>query len=340
MKVTMSSLVIKDDKGLVSFMITIIMMLVITLIVIGFTQVSNRNRRESLDRQLSTQAFYAAESGVNEALKVLRTSPTAEQSSCDGVVFPAQSLSVNPSVKYTCVLVDPFVPDIITGLNAMSSTVFPFDTVDAGGNPVATTRLTFKWSQPQGGTTSTAGCPLGSGQFRSSLSYSCNYGLLRVDIVKAPFNFSGGAASLNALTSTFFLQPTRAGGGPASYSIGSSNAYIIPSPCVAATASCTASIPLSAGSQVANYNARLTMYYRDAETVTIDAFNGATSLDFKNAQASIDSTGKAIDVLRRIKVRARLNTPDPTLPPGAIQSQSSVCKRFTAAPGLYASFCP
>ena len=81
MKVTMSSLVIKDDKGLVSFMITIIMMLVITLIVIGFTQVSNRNRRESLDRQLSTQAFYAAESGVNEALKVLRTSPTAEQSS-------------------------------------------------------------------------------------------------------------------------------------------------------------------------------------------------------------------------------------------------------------------
>lgn len=45
------------------FMITIVMMVVISLIVVGFTQVANRNRRQSLDRQLSTQAFYVAESG-------------------------------------------------------------------------------------------------------------------------------------------------------------------------------------------------------------------------------------------------------------------------------------
>src|SRR3954464_6641054 len=56
---------LNSEAGMASFLIVMILMLVITLIVIGFAQVTRRNSREALDRQLSSQAFYAAESGVN-----------------------------------------------------------------------------------------------------------------------------------------------------------------------------------------------------------------------------------------------------------------------------------
>jgi len=50
----MSAKLSKNQTGLVSIMVTIIMMLVISLIVLGFATVTRRNTREALDRQLST----------------------------------------------------------------------------------------------------------------------------------------------------------------------------------------------------------------------------------------------------------------------------------------------
>ncbi|HSX32249.1 MAG TPA: pilus assembly PilX N-terminal domain-containing protein, partial [Candidatus Saccharimonadales bacterium] len=60
------------ESGMVAIMVTIILMIVISLIVLGFAQIARRNQRQSLDRQLSTQAFYAAETGVNDASKVIK----------------------------------------------------------------------------------------------------------------------------------------------------------------------------------------------------------------------------------------------------------------------------
>jgi len=61
----------RNQSGMVSIMVTMILMIVMSLIVVGFAQVSRRNQRVALDRQLSTQAFYAAESGVNDAREFL-----------------------------------------------------------------------------------------------------------------------------------------------------------------------------------------------------------------------------------------------------------------------------
>jgi Tfp pilus assembly protein PilX len=65
----MYSKMTREDKqaGMVAIMVTMILMIVISLIVVGFAQISRRNQRQALDRQLSTQAFYAAETGVNDA---------------------------------------------------------------------------------------------------------------------------------------------------------------------------------------------------------------------------------------------------------------------------------
>ena len=44
-------------------------MLVITLIVLGFAEVASSDQRTSLDSQLGTQAYYAAESGINAVIQ-------------------------------------------------------------------------------------------------------------------------------------------------------------------------------------------------------------------------------------------------------------------------------
>ena len=54
------------------------MIVIISLIVLGFAQLARRNQRQTLDSQLSTQTYYAAESGVNAALRIVRSPHTYE----------------------------------------------------------------------------------------------------------------------------------------------------------------------------------------------------------------------------------------------------------------------
>ena len=62
---------------MVAILVTMNLMIVISLIVLGFAQISRRNQRQSLDRQLSTQAFYAAETAVNDAADLIKTAVQA-----------------------------------------------------------------------------------------------------------------------------------------------------------------------------------------------------------------------------------------------------------------------
>ena len=58
----------RNQDGLVSIIIVVILMIVISIIVLSFAKVVRNEQRQTLDRQLSTQAYYAAESGVNTCL--------------------------------------------------------------------------------------------------------------------------------------------------------------------------------------------------------------------------------------------------------------------------------
>jgi Tfp pilus assembly protein PilX len=66
----------KDQEGMVSIIVTMIIMVLLGLIVLGFAQLSRREQRQSLDRQLAVQAQYAAESGINQAADYVRSNPT------------------------------------------------------------------------------------------------------------------------------------------------------------------------------------------------------------------------------------------------------------------------
>jgi hypothetical protein len=336
-----------DQRGLVSFMITLIMMLVISLIVVGFTQVTNRNRREALDRSLSTQAFYAAESGVNDALSVIESklassSPLPKQDTCSSAAYSLNpDLKSDGSVKYTCVLINPIPPNIQTHVTQQGSMVFPLNPVDADGNPVVPKTLTFTWSMKDGGAIAKT---CGSYGVFSAVA-PCDFGILRVDLMQYDgATFASDAAG--SRTATFFLQPVNGGAGSTDVtSLAAPEGVVVSAACKTPSnpQECTATLNMNtAAVRSSQYYVRLTMIYNDAETVTIDGVDTTNkSLNFQGAQVTIDSTGKAQDVLRRIKVRKSLTdyTASNAIPLGALDSSAAICKQFTTYDGYYQG-CP
>ncbi|MBL8121326.1 pilus assembly PilX N-terminal domain-containing protein [Candidatus Saccharibacteria bacterium] len=344
----------RDERGLVSFMVTLIMMLVISLIVIGFTQAANRNRRQTLDRQLSAQAFYAAESGVNDVVKTIRTNinagtPVASQSSCNGSDYPTTgSLSPDGSVKYTCVLVKTTVPDVRTTASTQSSSVVHLKLSQEDGSnlpPTASVDLSFTWSVANSASPDPANCSTAGIFKKNDAANTCGYGLLRVDLMQANGGFSG-AQDLASNTMTFYMQPVSSGGGSGGVSsfTGATKGVVVPAVCSDASQTCKGTIVLSASALTPlDYYARISTLYRDTPSVVVDAVNASgTDAWFTDSQARIDVTGKAQDVLRRVQVRVPLQQTGTTnLPLGSLQSSGDVCKRFSVYSGVTAiNSCP
>lgn len=341
-----------NQTGLVSFMVTMILTLVITLVVMGFTQVANRNRREALDRQLSTQAFYAAESGVNNAIGIINSRmaaglPVQPQDDCDtGPYTTTPVLSASPRVEYTCIFVSPTVPDLESSPTTASSVVLPLDLTDKAGGalpPSASVDIEFTWAVAAGADPNPTSCS-SSGVFpQNNAANQCGYGLLRVDLMQ--MNAFNSAVSAANNTKTFFMQPVSSTPGNlvSISNFGNPRGYIVPASCTTAAQTCRAVIRVSGSAKTPlNYTARITTLYRDTPRLVVDGRTASgTNAWFKNAQASIDVTGKAQDVLRRVKVRVPLGDfGTDNLPNGGVHSVSDVCKRFTTYPGRYISECP
>lgn len=340
-----------NQDGLVSFMITMILTLVITLVVMGFTQVANRNRREALDRQLSTQAFYAAESGVNNAVGIINNrlaagQPVQAQDDCDAGPYVANPvLSTSPLVEYTCVFVSPTVPDLESSPTTTSSVVIPLDLTDKVGGALplsSSVDIEFTWSVAAGANPNPGVCPLPGNFPQNNPANECGYGLLRVDLMQ--MNAFNSAVSAANNTKTFFMQPVSStpGNVVSISNFGDPKGHIIPATCTAATQTCNAVIRVSGSAKAPLiYTARISTLYRDAPRLVVDGRTASgENAWFNNAQASIDVTGKAQDVLRRVKVRVPLHDMGGNnVPLGGVNSTATVCKRFTVSPTMYHSEC-
>lgn len=323
----------KKQAGIVSFIVTLVMMLVISLVVIGFTQVTNRTQREALDRQLATQAQYAAESGVNKVGAVIDNAAivqTKTKTSCnnDGVYAIGNGyfnpvVSATNNVSVTCVLVDTRPADIRVNANQTSSTIVPITVVQQDGTPRNAGSLTFTW-QPES-QSDAPDCSSFNIGFPASAP-DCNFALLRVDLLRG--NAAGDANQLMNATKSFYMKPTSGAGALFNVVDATPKGSVVSADCSMKT-TCTATIMLGGSWNIGSFYARLSTLYHAAPTVVIDAPGDAY---FEGAQAVIDSTGKAQDVLKRIQVRYPIGVRhDDTLPPYALQSDESICKKFTNA---------
>lgn len=346
------------ERGMVSFLVTMVMMAVITLIVVGFTQVARRNSRESLDRQLSSQAFYAAESGVNATRDTIQTALTngtvlAAKTTCPNNYDGTPITPLSAGVKYTCVLVDPSPTSLVySGITQQSSTVIP---LEAATNFAS---LNFSWTKKAG--VATGNCANNTRYYYpSAAAWTCGFGILRIDLMRVvnPAAPPTDANQMAATTSTFYMSPfgNHTGGvynAPVTFGGAVSGYYgtgcnaAAGATCGAASTcnvTCTVNFPVSGAPK---YYARVTMLYRDSAQLTITGkVAGGAAAHFLNSQAIVDVTGQSQDELRRIQVRlGEASSNSSGLPLDALASSSTVCKRFKIIPGdpvaIPATLCP
>jgi Tfp pilus assembly protein PilX len=325
-----------SQNGVVSLLVTMVLMIVISLIALGFAQVARRNQNQELDQQLSTQAFYAAESGVNDVANLVSTQLAAGTQATD-LVKPTCS-STGPTglyatllptlgngVSYTCVLVNPYPPILKTDVTSTSE-IIPISAT----SPI--TKLTLQWSPEAAGANPVTGCP-GSVSLPTIAQWgACKVGLLRIDLVPSDVPPTDAATLAKETLTTFVVPMKPSGAGPTNS---------IPYPAVNAdtanrnnivgvdctnnsTPSCTFNI--TTAGHTGYYLRVLSQYEDSALQISADDATGPEPLS--GAQVIIDATGKAQNVLRRIQVYAPIGIMSNQLSDYAVESTDSICKRF------------
>ena len=336
-----------SERGMASMTVSLILMAIITLIVLGFAQTARRNARQTLDNQLSTQAFYAAESGINDARKrigeyVQNGQDVPDKKVCgsdanynlDGTIDGADN-----SVKYTCLLItgDPtmLVYNLSTDANSVIIPIVP-----PAGKTFA--NLEFEWKSRLDVSNPLSGCPNKPQVFQnpaaSASAWPCGYGVLRVDLAPVSGNLTRDAFLKNTFTG--FFSPSNGGDDTVTYTGSGANVHNgtanqgtkVAAHCTGSSnGSCKLSLTGLAGNP--RYYMRVSTLYRDATLQLRGHDTNGNQLGFTNVQAVIDSTGKAQDVLRRMQVRIPLINNDGLYSDYPLETTNSICKQFSVFPG-------
>jgi len=344
----------RDQGGFASIVIALILIVVLALITVGFAQLARREQQNALDKQLASQAYYSAESGVNDTQQIVQnafSNPAAIPSlhdltpiSAGGPEDPNKCLTnQSPSIpglingtvgstgaSYSCVLLDIAPPNLVwSSVSPDSDRNVTFSTTGALNS------LTVFWGSSDNATTFK---PAVSGFTPVGGAWGGSPAVLEFSLtpLPAPPGVLDRTAMINN-TFTVFLYPST-GDGSVDYDITNQGQVkggqcnLGPDPANPNQYPCSVAINRIPGSANEQYLIHIINYY-DPSNISVgkavDA--GGAKLDFNDGQAVIDVTGKARTVLKRIQVRAPIKAMSP-LPPYALQGQN-VCKRFYTYPG-------
>lgn len=336
----------KDQQGIIAIFSVMIIMGILTLLTVGFSNITRQAQKRALDDFLNTQAFYAAETGINGALTAIRGgSIAAQNTNCDGVDTQVDyDIDAARNIGISCLLVNPNPPNIVfdsvpeVGVDEpVVSAVKSFDATNIS-------TLLIEWDS-QNGTDPivnfgfNGGSPVFTPDGVWGNAAGAGVGVMRIDLVPALIAPSNRANLVNQ-SYTFYVYPTLNGGVPPNNAIG-----VLPGPGDQAgtlMTRCTSAGDYRCVGRINvipsynNYFIRLQSYYNPVRTsiTALDATGNEVRLE--GGQAIIDSTGRANDVFRRVQVRVPITT-DGAWQPGfhevfAIFSGDSLCKRYIGAP--------
>jgi Tfp pilus assembly protein PilX len=348
-----------NQNGMASILVVLIMSVVITLIVLGFSQVSTREQSNALETQLSTTAYYAAESGINDAINAIKNNPNLPPSSyakntCGnpggtsiyGSLYSGSSTNYSVlnstsgegNTSYSCLLINPSPNEIVTDVSS-NSQILP---IDSEGIPISSLNLT--WNNPNPSTTSNpetawsttnSDCvlPTVSPQFKSSTTWNCGLSVLRIDLVPVA---AGQINENDLLTNTMsaFILPNNAGSasGIAFAQNSTSGNYPIYGSYSCSTTGCKASINIPSNDKTTEFYMRINTIYGGSNVLNLSATgtNGA-AVALSGVEYVIDSTGSSAGVLRRVQVAVPIIQAT-NIPGYAIQTTTDICKRFYIIP--------
>ena len=331
----------QNQSGMVAIPVTIILMIIISLITIGFSTTIRKEQRQALDNQLSSQAFYAAESGVNVAAQKLKDNPDPSsliKSDCGpSGVFTGGDYTINGSgiddasgTTITCLLIKPINDLQFTGVGGTSK-ISLIDTETVNINSIY-----INWQNTNGSTVTTCNL-LNTFPSAAQWSANCSQPILRVDLV--PISNTMTPAALRAQQFTAFLYPKKTASGGITANFGDAVAgadgkklgAIFNAGCNETTDSNKTQKCMAVLNNVVpgtKYAIRIISLYGTSNVRVHVRGPGDIQPDLKNAQALVDSTARSVDVLRRVQVRLPLVSSS-NVPDFALSAGDGICKRYS-----------
>lgn len=330
----------RNEEGFASLVIALTLIIILSLVTLGFAHFIRREQANALNKQLSMQAFYAAESGVNDIVKNLSTVNTLGTNLNDcSLFFQAGKLGASrnkidgDNVKYTCALLNKEPGDLqhskignadVENSNSNSWTIPAKLTSSPNSLTISWTSDTKRTDAPQDASTQFLPVKDASGANPDWSNTNKYMAVLRFNITPLASSADFARPKLTSQTRTYYLYPTKTASSTVSFSnSAANNGTVQPAYCDTSAGKC--SIKLT-GVNDTTYLFHVVSIY-DMSTITITPESGAKFID---TQAVIDVTGKAQDVLRRIQVRYPLYS-NVSLPSEALEAKD-ICKRMAVAP--------
>ena len=305
----------KNEKGVISIIVTMVFIIVVGLIVLGFGEISRNQSRQTLDNQLSTASYYAAHSGIITIINKIISSPNTSNNNCEA---PGLSFKSNSNSIITCATWQTNVSELMwddISVNKSQTAYIPIPkNLPAHTNYI----LNIHWNNVGSAPSITSSC---DGKLYDSSSWSTskcpNAGVLRLSISPGPSIYCSDRNCLNKSSQTYYLIPKF--GAPkttATFSpLTSPQTEIYYSKDLIFSIKCSTDIPCSW--------INMRSIYSDS-SVTISDSNGGI---FVGGQAKIDVTAVSNGVARRVVAQANIaqNTPE-GVSDFSIVSTKSLCK--------------
>ena len=313
-----------NQEGAASLLFTLVMIIIISLLAIGFSVITTNDQKATLDKSVSLQAEYAAQSGINSVVSgIINHNSAVSQSStstCEtGDVIPIFTKSNN--TRITC-LKWSYSPQslVYTSTNSSSTIINP---LDSNGNPTSISEVDITWG-PSDSTAKTTYTSFTN----SSLSgvVSDNFPILK--IVTANFDMSN-------LTTTYVVPVS---GTSSPVALGAPGINIITVGCgTSPTVTCTAklnNLQWTANSLCPSTNCGLlTTSSFDGSQLSINISGiqstGGAAVKFSNSQVQIDSTAQNGNTVKRLVAGYTIGGASawsPTLT--AVTGSTALCKNF------------
>lgn len=350
-----SSIRSKQQSGFVSIVVAALLMVILALITLGFTRLMQREQRQAIDRYLSRQALYAAESGINDVAARI-ADPTVDpiydlqaKSDCDVTGLGPSGdgrLSSDGTVAYTCALFDRTPDTLEYTTDEQHSKITELNT--ASGNPLDT--LTITWGNsdldPNNNLLSNLpACGFDAQDLPPARSNAPP--VLKVDLTKIGARYV--RSDMLRDTEYFYLMPCDGGAAPTNFAFNPTDTQrgrVVQVRCTGTgSRPCTFTIDSMSPFNSSKYFLRMRPIYTSA-TVTVEGTEaGGLPVAFNNAQVSIDITAKAGDVIRRLRASLPIAdiTTDMGIPEAVLQGFDGICKQIDvvdlAAPSEVLDYC-
>lgn len=350
------------QRGVTSIFVVIFAAMLFSVITLSFAGLMAREQQRSSDDELSQSAYDSAMAGVEDAKRVILAAREGDQQAQNAInaglcnTVAAAGITGDPNdpdvvIKssssdtgellqqaYTCVKIGLNSNDYRLELNEMESEIVPLKATGSFN------RIRISWHKPQSSNTPRpCDAPnwgaVDPGELCPANRWSDNApALLRTQIINPGASISYSDLNSNDAGNTVFLYPASA--GLASVEMGDMERFVtnynlgtLPNETIAARCDDGAyycqqvldlARPVPAQSELALL--RLTPIYTGTN-VMIELFNGGTRVQFDGVQPTVDSTGRANDLFRRVDARLSLAT-EYSYPEAALDIEGSLCKNF------------